>query len=195
MQRRSTTIVMIGLLTLVLGAATTFAALHGSKKASADSGKSQVQAAAPPTGQPTGFTIPDGKQALAVALDPVAGTAGTATMGSHIDVYAAVTQKTLDAKGNPAEVHAARLVLQDVEVLSMPGAPMLPAAGKAVAAAQAPSSTSTYILAVTPAEAEMLVFHTSFSKLYFSVLPVGAKPVAPTQGVDQASQLNPVAAG
>lgn len=194
MQRRSTTILLIGLLTLVLGGATTFAALRGNKKASADTGKAQVQATAP-TGQPTTFTIPDGKQALAISLDPVAGTAGTATVGSHIDVYAAVSQKMPDGKGNEVDVHAARLVLQDVEVLSMPGAAVLPAAGKAVAAAQPSSNGTTFILSVTPAEAEKLVFHTSFSKLYFSVLPANAKPVAPTAGVTTANQLDPVAAG
>jgi Flp pilus assembly protein CpaB len=179
MQRRSTTIFIIGLLTLVLGAATTFAALHGSQ-AAADTagsakGKGGAGGAAVP-GQPTAFTIPAGKQALAVALDPVAGTAGTASAGSHINVFAAVTDKRPEG-----ETHVARLVTQDVPVLSV--------------AAPATGGSSTFVLAVTPAQAELLVFHASFSKLWFTVLPAGAKPGPDTPGVSTATQLNPVAAG
>jgi Flp pilus assembly protein CpaB len=171
MQRRSTTIFLIGMLTLVLGTATTFAALRGPKRAAADTPRT---AKAP---VPAGLVIPEGRQALAVALDPVAGTAGTAHAGSRINVFAAVVEKNPDDK-------AARMVLQDVEVLRVDTAALAPAAAPA---------TTTYLLSVTPAQAEKLVFHAAFSKLWFSVLPAGAKPVPPTPGVDTAHQLDPAA--
>jgi Flp pilus assembly protein CpaB len=191
MQRRSTTIFLIGLLTLVLGAATTFAALHGNKRAAADTGKSaKGQLAAPVRGQPTSFTIPAGKQALAVALDSVSGSAGTASAGSHIDVFAAVTEKVGD-KDKAVDVHAARLIIQDVQVLAVNGVGYVPTTKDASVGA---AGTTTYILAVSPEQAEKLVFHASFSKLWFSVLPAGAKPVPPTPGVTADNQLDPVAA-
>jgi Flp pilus assembly protein CpaB len=186
MQRRSTTIFVIGALTLVLGAATTLMALRGNN-AAADTGKAKVgTVAAPVPGQPTGFTIPQGKQAMAVALDAVAGTAGTASKGSHIDVYAAVTLKP--GKAGDPETHAARLLIQDVEVLAVNSGTSLPGDK-----ATTPTSTTTYVLAVTPTQAEKIVFHASFSKLWFSVLPAGAKPVPATPGVDTFRQLDPEA--
>ena len=203
MQRRSTTIFVIGLLTLVLGAATTFAALKGNKKAGAST-KVQAQTPAAPPGQPTAFTIPAGKQALAVALDSVAGTAGTASAGSHINVFAAVTDKSgqTDAKGVAVDEHAARMVLQDVVVLSVNNPGYVTNANVTNATATrdsrdtsaSPGTSTTYVLAVTAEQAEKIVFHASFSKLWFSVLPAGAKPVAPTPGVTSENQLNPVAA-
>ena len=178
MQKRSTTIFVIGLLTLVLGAATTFAALKGPKKASADTRVRQGQAA-PAAGQPAGFTIPAGKRALAVALDSVAGTAGTATKGSRIDVFASVAEKEvregIDTKNT-------RMIIQDVEVLSI-------GASGVLANDKAPSATTTFVLAVTPDQAEKIIFHASFSKLWFTVLPAGAKPVPNTPGVNTANQF------
>jgi Flp pilus assembly protein CpaB len=192
MQRRSTTIFLIGLLTLVLGAATTFAAVRGPKRAAADTGaksRNSTRAQVAP-GQPANFTIPEGKQALAVALDTVAGTAGTAVKGSHVDVFAAVTVKP--AKTGDPETHATRMVLQDVEVLTVDNGTTLPGTNNAVDKA-GPNATTTFVLAVTPAQAESIVYHASFSKLWFSVLPANAKPVAPTAGIDTAHQLDPVA--
>jgi Flp pilus assembly protein CpaB len=183
MQRRSTTIFLIGLLTLVLGTATTFAALHGNKRAAADSGRTRVKAAVP-MGQPSGFTIPTGKQALAVALDSVAGTAGTATAGSHIDVFTSVTEKAANP-GQP-DTHATKLILQDVEVLAVNQHDAL-SPGKDANAG--PSGDTVFILAVTPEQAERVVYHASFSKLWFSVLPADAKPVPATPGVDTAHEL------
>lgn len=182
MQRRSTTIIVIGLLTLVLGAATTFAALKGPKKASA---ATKVTTAAPAPGQPAGFTIPKGKQALAVALDSVAGTAGTASKGSRINVFASSAEKE---KTETLETKNTRMITQDVEVLAINGQ------GALLNDDKAPTTTTTFILAVTAEQAEKIVFHATFSKLYFTVLPTGAKPIPPTAGVTTANQYEPVAA-
>lgn len=177
MQKRSTTIFLIGLLTLVLGAATTFAALKGPKKAAAET---RTRVVAPATGQPSGFTIPEGKQALAVALDSVAATAGTAGKGSRIDVYASTTEK--EVKPGAYDTKNTRLVIQDIEVLAIN-------AGTVLANDKTPSATTTFILAVTADQAEKIIFHANFSKLWFTVLPTGAKPVPPTRGVNTANQL------
>lgn len=189
MQRRSTTILLIGALTLVLGAAVTFAAVRGPKRAAA--APTQLRTAQPGAGEPGGFTIPEGKQAIAVALDPVAGTGGVARAGDHVNVFAAVTTK--DDKG--VSEHAARMVIQGVEVLRIgPGGlnPVAAATDKDVT--NAPNGTTLFVLAVTPTQAEKIVFHGSFSKLWFTVVPAGQKPVAPTPGVHVGNQLQPEAA-
>lgn len=178
MQKRSTTIFVIGLLTLVLGAATTFAALKGPKKASADTAK--LRQTAPTAGQPSGFTIPEGKRALAVALDSVAATAGTASKGSRIDVFASVAEK--EVRPDVYDTKNTRMILQDIEVLSA-------GAGGMLANDKAPTTTATFILAVTPEQAEKIIFHATFSKLWFTVLPAGAKPVPNTPGVNTATQF------
>ena len=186
MQRRSTTIFLIGLLTLVLGMAVTFAALHKPAKAGASvnsHGRASGAVAAP---DPNAVTIPEGKQALAVALDPVAGTAGVAHAGSHIDVFAAAAKENA-----PNGINAARMVIQNVEVLRVDGggATLNP---KDVS--RVPSGSTVFVLAVNQTQAEKIVFHASFSKLWFSVVPDGQKPVGPTPGVDVHTQLNPEAA-
>src|SRR5687768_15769621 len=106
MQRRSTAILLIGVLTLVLGAATTYAAVRGPKRAAA-APATAAPAAPAKAGVPGGFVIPEGRRALAVALDPVAGTGGIARVGDHVDVFAAVERKD-SADGR----HHARMLLQ-----------------------------------------------------------------------------------
>ena len=188
MQRRSTTILLIGALTLVLGAAVTFAAVRGPRKADA-AAPTQVHAAPPTAGEPGGFVIPEGKQAIAVALDPVAGTNGIAKAGSRVNVFAAITAK--DDKG--ASEHAARMVLQGIEVLKIAAGGLTPAsAATAEDAPAAPHGTTLFVLAVTPAQAEKIVYHGAFSKLWFSVVPAGQKPVPSTPGVHADNQLEAV---
>lgn len=176
MQRRSTTILLIGALTLILGAAVTFAAIRGPKRASA--APTQLQTSPNP-----GFAIPEGKQAIAVALDPVAGTNGIAKAGSRVNVFAAITTK--DDKG--VSEHAARMVLQGIEVLRVGAAGLTPVDAKAAA-----DGSTIFVLAVSPTQAEKIVFHGAFSKLWFSVVPAGQKPVV-TPGVNVDNQLQPEA--
>lgn len=189
MSRRSTPLIGIGAVALAVGAAATLAALK------ADHHPSRVRAAAgaeAPGGITTDFKIPDGRQALAVALDPVAGTAGVAHAGAHIDVFAAVTKK--DDKGNNS--NAARMLIQNVEVLRIDTGAGIGAAAAAVTkdTPAAPAGSTVFVLAVTPAQAEKLVYHAAFSRLWFSVLPEGQKPVAPTPGVTTGNELAPEAA-
>jgi Flp pilus assembly protein CpaB len=181
MQRRSTTIVLAGLLALMLGAATTVSALrgHGAAAAAAPDGSS---AAGAPAG--TADKIPDGKRALAVSLDPVAGTAGVAHAGSKVDVFAAVAGK------EGANEQAVRLVLQGVEVLRVDAASPGASTSNAKDVLEAARGTAVFVLAVTPAEAEKVVYHAAFSKLWFAVAEDGAPHVA-TPGVTASNQLQP----
>lgn len=186
MSRRSTPLIGIGAAALAVGALAAFAGITSDQPG-------QVKVGASAAGAETGavsaeLKIPEGKQALAVALDPVAGTAGVAKKGSHIDVFAAVTKK--NDGGNSS--NAARMIIQNVEVLEIQTASAIATAKDAANAAT--PNTTVFVLAVTPTQAEKLVYHAAFSRLWFSVLPAGQAPVPPTPGVNAGNELQPEAA-
>ncbi|MGQ0743788.1 MAG: Flp pilus assembly protein CpaB [Acidimicrobiales bacterium] len=114
--------------------------------------------------------IPDGKTALALSLDQAPGVGGFAGAGDRINVYGMV-KASVEAKGLPA-VH---LVLQNVEVLNVNGTAVATNPGAA-------SGQLMYLVAVSPAEAERLIFLTTFEKLYFSLVASDQAPVASTPG-------------
>jgi Flp pilus assembly protein CpaB len=185
MSRRSTPLIGIGAAALAVGAAATFAAVRGDQHPSrVQAGGQSAEIAESPTGD---LKIPEGRQALAVSLDPVAGTAGVAHAGARIDVFAAVTKK--DDKGDNA--NAARMVIQNVEVLRVDTGAGIGNAAAAVTkdTPTAPAGSTVFVLAVTPSQAEKLVYHAAFSRLWFSVVPSGQKPVPPTPGVNVANEL------
>jgi Flp pilus assembly protein CpaB len=107
--------------------------------------------------------IPPGKRALAVELAPVPGVAGFVGAGDRIDVYGVVK-----ADGNAPAV---RLVLQGVDVLNVNGA------GLPAAQGQPGSPNLIYLLAVSPTDAERLIYLSEFEKLYFDLVPKGEGPV------------------
>jgi pilus assembly protein CpaB len=109
------------------------------------------------------IVIPAGKRALSLELEPVAGISGFAGAGDRIDVYGVV-------KGD-GTTPAVRLVLQGVDVLNVNGA------GLPAAQGQPGSPNLIYLLAVTPTEAERLIYLSEFEKLYFDLVPKGEGPV------------------
>ena len=117
--------------------------------------------------------IPAGKRALALELDPVAGVAGFAGAGDRIDVYGVA---------NENGVPTVRLVLQGVDVLNVNGA------GLPAAQGQPGSPNLIYLLAVTPVDAERLIYLNEFEKLYFDLVPKGEGPVR-TPGAGASSAL------
>jgi pilus assembly protein CpaB len=123
--------------------------------------------------------IPDGKTALAVQLANVPGVAGFAGAGDHINVYGVIKAGS-DPK-NPAGM--AHLIMQNTEVLNVNGATLVAAAGQ-------PGGTGLlYLLAVSPVEAERLIYLTTFESLYFSLVSKDAAPVPGTPGSSIADAL------
>ncbi len=118
--------------------------------------------------------IPPGKRALALELQPVAGVAGFAGAGDRVDVYGVVR-----SEGTPPAV---RLVLQGVDVLNVNGT------GLPTAQGQPGSPNLIYLVAVTPTDAERLIFLSEFEKLYFDLVPKGEAPVK-TPGTGPAGAL------
>ena len=118
--------------------------------------------------------IPAGKRALALEIAPLAGVAGFVGSGDRVDIYGVV-------KGEPAPP-SVRLVVQGVDVLSVNGA------GLPAAQGQPGSPNMIYLLAVTPVDAERLIYLNEFEKLYFDLVPKGEGPVK-TPGTGPAGAL------
>ena len=123
--------------------------------------------------------IPEGKTALAVQLANVPGVAGFAGAGDRINVYGVVKAGS-DPK-NPAGM--AHLIMQNTEVLNVNGAPLAAAQG------QPGGAGLLYLLAVSPAEAERLIYLSTFESLYFSLVSKDAAPVGATPGSSIADAL------
>jgi len=119
--------------------------------------------------------IPPGKRALALRLEAVAGVAGFVGAGDLIDVYG------VSKGGDPAGARV-QLVMQAVEVLKVNGT------GLPAAQGQADAPNLIYLLAVTPADAERLIFLVEFNKLYFDLVAKGEPPVV-TPGAGPAEAL------
>ncbi len=115
-----------------------------------------------------------GKRALSLELEPVAGLSGFAGAGDRVDVYGV-------AKGDETTA-GVRLVLQGVEVLNVNGA------GLPAAQGQPGGPDLVYLLAVTPVEAERLIYLSEYHKLYFDLVPKGEGPVL-TPGVGSPGAL------
>lgn len=123
--------------------------------------------------------IPDGKTALAVQLANVPGVAGFAGAGDRINIYGVIK-----AGSDPKQpAGAAHLIMQNTEVLNVNGAPLAATQGQ-------PGGTGLlYLLAVSPAEAERLIYLSTFESLYFSLVSKDAAPVAGTPGSSIADAL------
>jgi Flp pilus assembly protein CpaB len=115
--------------------------------------------------------IPEGKTALALELANVPGVAGFAGAGDRINIYGVV--KSSPDQGGAASV---KLIMQNTEVLNVNGTVLAATPGQ-------PGGTGlVYLLAVSPVEAERLVYLTSFESLYFSLVSKDAPAVGETPG-------------
>jgi Flp pilus assembly protein CpaB len=167
--RRSTQMLILGLAIFAIGAGVVLVSFSGSSdsgdKAAATT-TTTVQAGtvvinAAPTA-PTSFTIPEGKQAVAVQMPYISGLAGYARAGDIVNVYGNLDEKGIGA--DPAGP-ATRLILSGVEVLAVTG----PAPG-------AETGNATYLLALDAAQAEQVIFFAKFQSLWLTLVPKGQAP-------------------
>lgn len=116
--------------------------------------------------------IPDGKTALAIQMSNVPGVAGFVGAGDKINIYG-VIKPDQDPKFPQGASH---LIMSNTEVLNVNGTALVAAQGQ-------PGGTGlVYLLAVSPAEAERLVYLSSFQQLYFSLVAKDAPAVGGTPG-------------
>ena len=177
--RRSTQLLVLGLAVFVIGAGVALVSLRGSGGSSAggatpttsttmQSGTVVVPAGPGASGDraSTTFTIPDGKQAVAVQLPFVAGLAGYAKAGDTVNVYATVEKGQAGGQTPPQS----RLILPDVTVLAVTA----PAPGT-------DGGNATYLLALDANQAEQAIFFSKFESLWLTLVPKG-QPAAQTPG-------------
>src|SRR5260221_7272405 len=182
--KRSTQMTIIGVSVFIIGAGLVFLGLHSKKAAPAtNAGPAPAQsvpagttstlttAGAGQTGVP--IVIPDGYSAVAVKLDHVAGLAGHVSPGDLINLYATVKSGAAIKGLTPP---FSKLVLSKVRVLDVNG---LAADG---------SGDPTFLLSLTPADAERVVFFAKFESFWAALVPAQDKP-ATTGGVDYGNDL------
>lgn len=178
--KKSNNIVIIGVAVFFVGAALVFFGLRSSDKAVATPTNQQPAAAVTPDPNartvnvgPAGvagvttFTVPKGKQAVAVELPAVAGLAGYARPGDTINIYATIKENAANTSSklkNPIS----KLVLTGVKVLDV----RAPAPGTA--------GTATYLLALDVNEAEKVIFFAKFESLWIALTAPDQKPVVTT---------------
>lgn len=174
LQRRSTQMLVLGLAVFVIGAGVVILTLSGGgggSNAATAVTSTTVQSGTVfvPTGAPvpTSFTIPDGKQAVAVQVPFVAGLAGYAKSGDLVNVYATIEKGQVSPDTPPP---LTKLVLPAVQVLAVTG----PGPGTEV-------GNSTYLLALDAAQAEQMIFLARFESFWMTLAPKG-QPVPSTPG-------------
>jgi Flp pilus assembly protein CpaB len=176
-RNRSTLLIAIGAAVFVLGTGMAFLVVHSDKKsgtvkttqASASTPAPAVEhpaLAAATANAPAPVSIPDGMEAVAVQVPFVQGVAGYAHAGDTVNVFAVV--KT-GQSGTPLKPPMAKLILSNVKVISETG----PAAG-------ADAGNATYLLALTSAQAEQIIYFSSFEALYLDLTRKGAAPAVTT---------------
>jgi Flp pilus assembly protein CpaB len=125
-----------------------------------------------------GYTVPEGYEAIAVRLSFPAGGAGYVNTGDRINLYG-VYSSAYPIKG--VTTPRAELLLTNVLVLD--ANMTIPANGVQSDASQRPAGDDiVYLLAVKTADAEKVVFNTSFENLYATLVADDAAPAGPTPG-------------
>jgi Flp pilus assembly protein CpaB len=161
----------------VIGTGVVFFSLKGSGKGSGgaaatttsttvQAGTVIVSSAAPVA--PTSFTIPDGKQAVAVQMPFISGLAGYAKAGDHVNVYGNIDEKGTAVTPAPP---VTKLILPDVQVLAVTS----PAPGTE-------AGNVTYLLALDTNQAEQAIFFAKFQSMWLTLVPKGQAPAPATAG-------------
>lgn len=172
--RRSTQMLVLGLAVFIIGAGVVLVSFMGSDGKGTPSvastttttiqaGTVVVPLAAP---APAGFTIPEGKQAVAIQVPFVPGLAGFAKAGDTVNVYGNVEKGQTD---QPPPL--TRLILPGVQVLAVTA----PGPGSDV-------GNATYVLALDVAQAEQAIFFAKFESLWLTLVPKGQTKPQTTPG-------------
>ena len=173
---RSTALIAIGAAVFVVGAALTLLAVgrgdDGKVRATttpAADAAAQPAAAAVPQVAAAPVKIPEGKEAIALQLPKIAGLGGYTEVGDRVNVYG--TFKDRQPGGSVKGAPLVKLILSNVEVLAVTSA-----------AATTEGGSATYIFAVSPDEAEKLIYLSSYEGIWLSLVRDGAPPVEGTTG-------------
>lgn len=177
------TVVEVASTQLVAGAVQSLNQLEGATFTQGFAEEQQITTAGI-QGQNRNFEIPEGFEAVAVQLDFVAGAAGYADTGDHLNLYGVI--KT-PSGGLPTP--RAELLLTNVEVLDVDRT-VPPRRGTATQTENASTTARpggdnlTYLVALRTADVEKVIYATEFESLYASLTHDEAAPAGPTSGRD-----------
>lgn len=175
-RRKSSTLILVGVLVFLLGGVGVLVVLtrgtHTTTQVATQPPAKTAPAASTGTASvvvPIGAAslhIPTGMVALDLQLGSTQAVGGYPVVGNELDIYGVF--KNDQPANTPLRTPLAKLVLSNVKVLAIEEAP--PSAS--------PASTSV-VLAVTPAQAEGLIYLTTFESIYTTlVTPAYEAPVS-----------------
>lgn len=175
---KSNNILFVGVAVFAVGAALAFFGLRSGNKAVATPQSAPIAAATPdaevrtiqvgpaaPATAPATFTVPKGKQAVAIEMPSVPGLAGYARAGDTVNIYATIRNDQPNTRINEP---LTKLVLAGVKVLDV----RAPAVGQA--------GNATYLLALDVNEAERVIFFAKFESVWLALTDKDQKPVTST---------------
>lgn len=185
-RRKSTTLILVGVLVFILGGVGVLVVLTRGNSPKPSTVATQPTAGAPaPASSTSGnvaigassLKIPSGDVAVSIGLTSTEAVGGFPIAGDRLDIYA-----TLKGQAGHISLPAplAKLVLSNVEVLSI----------QEPIPSSSPASTVVE-LAVTPAQAEGLIYLTTFEGLYTALVPPGSSSSPVTPGRSASNILAP----
>lgn len=188
--KKSSQLVIIGVSVFLIGAGLVFIGLRGGGDKKTDTSTAAKNAAAQQEAARNAVTqvraagdaatpvlvpIPKGMQAVAVQMSHVAGLAGYAKPGDLVNLYG--TAKAAGKEKQTLEAPYSKLILSNVTVLDVSGATAGTAKGDPV-----------FLLALSPADAEKVIFFAKFEGLWATLAQKGQTEVS-TPGIDYASAV------
>ena len=180
---KSNRIIAVGVAVFIVGGALLFLVLGRGKTSTT---RSQTAVSAPattttvpgsvliPATPPTTiiqFKIPTGENAVALQMDYFAGGGGFVRTGDLVNIYTVLNKDC----ANTTAPAAVKLLFSNVKVLETLGS-----------APAATGAASSFLLALTPQDAEKAIFHARFESLYFTLTTGNAAP-ATTSGISCAT--------
>lgn len=192
--RRSNVIILVGLLVFLIGGAGVLIVMGRGGQAAPSHLAAQAPAAAPQTAAaptasattasgtstPIGATslhIPAGLVAVSVQVSALAGVNGYPVPGDQVDLFG--TFQKVQPTGVALKVPFIKLMVPNVTVLAV---------NEPAPASSATGATSVLTVAVSPSNAERLIYGASFESLYAALVPAHEAPAA-TPGRDSQSIL------
>lgn len=123
------------------------------------------------------FRIPKGMVAVAIPVDEVVGVAGQISVGDRVSLVATFSP-------GPRGADTSRMLLQNIEVLATSSASAPSGAGQKGGLTQSGTNVAkkTVTLAVTPQDAERLVFSEEKGHIWATLQPMGESQSAQTPG-------------
>lgn len=178
--KKSTPVIVIGIAVFIFGGALLFLVLRGKSSSpgtarpttaagvAATARRGAVSLTAGTAAAPAvSVQVPSGENAVALQMDYFGGGGGYVRTGDKVNIYA-IVNKDCKTTGQPAAV---KLVFSNADVLQV--------------LSQGPvqsGSPTSFLLAMTPAQTEKLLFQSHVNTLYFALTSAN-EPAATTTGV------------